>query len=283
MFERYTEKARRVIFFARYEASEFGSPTIESEHMLLGLLRENPALRSRWMPGVEAETVRQWIKARASRRDKVSTSIDLPLSDECRKVLKAAADEADLFGHHRIGTDHLLLGLLDVNSCFGAELLQKAGADAKKVRNELATHSEYEERLSPGPRRQGAGRQNSWVENVVIHGSKRNTEYVRDLVSTIRSYNWHWHKTQWKPRDIVIHRKNGEFSFDLSLAEDSKRFILVKDGWKKDHCDVCRWELRECDDEHGVGYTNGRTWLCIECCERFILGDYFASSHPEIT
>ena len=76
MFERYTEKARRVIFFARYEASQFGSPEIHSEHLLLGLLRENKHLHQ-WMPGAEPETIRTWIETfdrSISREPSVTTS-----------------------------------------------------------------------------------------------------------------------------------------------------------------------------------------------------------------
>ena len=99
----------------------------------------------------------------------------------------------------------------------------------------------------------------------------------------IRLYNWHWHKIHWKPRDIVVNRKTGKVSFEMSLARDNDNFMLVKEGWKKDHCFLCRWELFESEDEHGTGYTNGRIWLCLECCERFILNDFFASSHSDIT
>jgi hypothetical protein len=58
----------------------------------------------------------------------------------------------------------------------------------------------------------------------------------------------------------------------------------VQQGWKKDHCVVCRWELYEAEDEHGTGYTNGRTWLCMECYERFVQRpDFFSSSQSEMT
>ncbi|HEY4677253.1 MAG TPA: Clp protease N-terminal domain-containing protein, partial [Candidatus Angelobacter sp.] len=64
MFERYTEKARRVIFFARYEASQFGSTHIETEHLLLGLLREDRALTHRFLPGTSTvEDIRKQIEA----------------------------------------------------------------------------------------------------------------------------------------------------------------------------------------------------------------------------
>jgi len=75
MFERYTEKARRVIFFARYEASQFGSPYIETEHLLLGLLREDKALAHRLMRShLSFESMRKQIEEHTVIREKVSTS-----------------------------------------------------------------------------------------------------------------------------------------------------------------------------------------------------------------
>ena len=112
MFERYTEKARRVIFFARYEASQFGSPYIETEHLLLGLLREDKALTNRFLRShASVESIRKQIEAHTTIREKVSTSVDLPLSNECKRVLAYAAEEAERLGHKHIGTEHLLLGL----------------------------------------------------------------------------------------------------------------------------------------------------------------------------
>jgi len=79
MFERYTEKARRVIFFARYEASQFGSPCIETEHLLLGLLREDKALTYRFLRSYgSVESIRREIEGHTTIRNKVSTSIDMP-------------------------------------------------------------------------------------------------------------------------------------------------------------------------------------------------------------
>ena len=76
MFERYTEKARRVIFFARYEASQFGSPYIETEHLLLGLLREDKALTNRFLRShASVESIRKQIEAHTTIREKVSTWI----------------------------------------------------------------------------------------------------------------------------------------------------------------------------------------------------------------
>src|SRR6266568_3458470 len=121
MFERYTEKARRVIFFARYEASQFGSPYIETEHLLLGLLREDKALTNRFLRShASVESIRKQIEGHTTIREKVSTSVDLPLSNECKRVLAYAAEEAERLSHKHIGTEHLLLGLLREETYFGA-------------------------------------------------------------------------------------------------------------------------------------------------------------------
>src|SRR6267143_2084287 len=124
MFERYTEKARRVIFFARYEASQFGSPYIETEHLLLGLLREDKALTNRFLRShASVESIRKQIEGHTTIREKVSTSVDLPLSNECKRVLAYAAEEGERLSHKHIGTEHLLLGLL---SEFSRDLTQAA-------------------------------------------------------------------------------------------------------------------------------------------------------------
>jgi ATP-dependent Clp protease ATP-binding subunit ClpC len=78
-FERYTENARRVIFVARYEASQYGSPVIDTEHLLLGLLRENKAL-DRWLSKASPETIRQRIDDHSWPQPPTSTNLDLPLT-----------------------------------------------------------------------------------------------------------------------------------------------------------------------------------------------------------
>jgi Clp amino terminal domain, pathogenicity island component len=282
MFERYTEKARRVVFFARYEATQYGSREIETAHLLLGLIREAKFI-SRWVAKVDTEAIRRRIESLTPKLQPISTSVDLPLSTASQEVLSQAALEADRLNHKYIAIDHLFLALVQEQSTSVGKLLRECGADPSAVRETLAKSVEqFWTAFAREPR--PAGRSPMVLpETIEIHGSARNTEYVRDIVSTIRSYNWHWHKSAWKPRDIVIHRKNGTVSLDLSLAENAANFALVKQGWKKDHCFVCRWELFEADDEHGTGYTNGRNWLCMECCERFVLGDFFSSSQSDMT
>jgi hypothetical protein len=86
MFERYTQKARRVMFFARYEASQYGSPYIESEYLLLGVLREDLALVTRFLgPNSVAADIRAEVARWIPARERISTSVEVPLTDECKK------------------------------------------------------------------------------------------------------------------------------------------------------------------------------------------------------
>ncbi|HEY0795807.1 MAG TPA: Clp protease N-terminal domain-containing protein, partial [Acidisarcina sp.] len=153
MFERYTEKARRVIFFARYEASQFGSPYIETEHLLLGLLREDKALTNRFLRShASVESIRKQIEGHTTMREKVSTSVDLPLSNECKRVLAYAAEEAERLSHKHIGTEHLLLGLLREEKCFAAEILHERGLKLLAIREELSRANQEKAPATGGAR-----------------------------------------------------------------------------------------------------------------------------------
>ena len=140
MFERYTEKARRVIFFARYEASQFGAPAIEPEHLLLGLMREDKTLTARFLARAQAslESIRKEIEGRAPLREKISTSVELPLAPETKRVLQYAHEESDRLQHRHIGTEHLLLGLLREERSMAADILFERGLRLAAVREEVA-------------------------------------------------------------------------------------------------------------------------------------------------
>jgi ATP-dependent Clp protease ATP-binding subunit ClpC len=138
MFERFTEKARRVIFFGRYEASQFGSPMIETEHLLLGLLREDPLTRL-MLPPKAGEAILAIIQKETPVREKTSTSVDLPLSDPAKRVLGYAMEESDQLGHPHIGTEHLLLGLLREEGTLACKLLDQFGLKLDAARKKAAT------------------------------------------------------------------------------------------------------------------------------------------------
>ena len=153
MFERYTERARRVLFFARYEATQLGSTTIETEHLLLGLIREGKGLTSRIFARshLSLESIRKEIEGRQVFREKVATSADIPFSADTKRVLQCAAEEADRLLHTYIGTEHLLLGLLREERSVAASILYEKGMRLASVREDIVQL--LNEKTAPAPRR----------------------------------------------------------------------------------------------------------------------------------
>jgi hypothetical protein len=142
MFERYTEKARRVIFFARYEASQYGSRYIESEHMLLGLLREDRALMRRVIGrDADSEHIRKEIEKTITRRERISTSVEVPLSHESKQMLMLAAEEANAFHDRHVGTEHVLLAILMTEGSLAARILTGMGVKPAPLRELMAKAS----------------------------------------------------------------------------------------------------------------------------------------------
>lgn len=140
MFERYTERSRRVIFFARYEALQYGSPVIAPEHVLLGLFREDKTVTNRFFPfrrDLTADTVRTEIEDRIVVRDRMPQTTELHLSAETKKVLFYANEESRALKSRTIGPEHLLIGLIREESSLAAEILIKWGLRAQDVRDEL--------------------------------------------------------------------------------------------------------------------------------------------------
>jgi hypothetical protein len=278
MFERYTEKARRTIFFARYEASQLGSPYIETEHLLLGLLRENRALATwlRGLSGATDETLRDEIERRVPKAEKVSTAIDLPLADAGKRALAYALEEADHLQHQQIGTEHLFLGLLRDESCLAATLLLGRGVTLDKVR---ARVSQTKGGDSPTERPPAA----ALGRFVIIHGTDHSLLVIGQRASRYRRF--HWERKPWTPVDVVMQRATGMVSFDLSLAGITPEMEVVKGGWKADECVVCGWKLSDqLGPEHATGFTNGRDWICEECHEKFwVRPDFLAGGFSAIT
>ena len=139
MFERYTERARRVLFFARYEATQMGSTSIETEHLLLGLIREGKGLTSRIFARshLSLDSIRKEIEGRTVFREKVATSVDIPFSADTKRVLQFAAEEADRLLHTYIGTEHLLLGILREERSVAASILYEKGMRLASVREDI--------------------------------------------------------------------------------------------------------------------------------------------------
>jgi methylmalonyl-CoA/ethylmalonyl-CoA epimerase len=142
MFERYTEAARRAIFYARYEASESGSDVIGAEHLLLGLLHDNAEPLPRLLPkGMTAGEVRRRVEASSPVREKLALSVELPLSAEAKRALAFAHEEADRLSHRHIGTEHLVLGLLRAEGTLAEIVLREHGVGLVGLREKLGGSS----------------------------------------------------------------------------------------------------------------------------------------------
>ena len=135
MFERYTEKARRVIFFARQEATQTASQAIEPEHLLLGLLREDRLMVRALLAdeGKFADLLRRDLKSRAGRDIPLPASADMPLSSQAKLVLARAADDGVRLNQRYIGTELLLLGVIKTTGTFACEALRERGLTAEIV------------------------------------------------------------------------------------------------------------------------------------------------------
>ena len=109
MFERYTERARRVLFFARYETSQLGSLSIGPEHLLLGIARETKGLTAQMFSkaGLSREAVRTHIGRGTDFEEKTAVSVEIPFAEAAKRLLSYAAEEADRLSHDRIGAPHL--------------------------------------------------------------------------------------------------------------------------------------------------------------------------------
>jgi ATP-dependent Clp protease ATP-binding subunit ClpC len=141
MFEKYNEKARRALFFARYEASKLGSRVIESEHILLGILREGEDTVTELLRrfDVRADELRREIEGERVFVDRISSTAELPLSEESKKILAYASHESESMMHQSVGSEHLLIGILRVEGCLAMRVLTQEGLDLYGVREELAT------------------------------------------------------------------------------------------------------------------------------------------------
>ncbi|MEK6281519.1 MAG: Clp protease N-terminal domain-containing protein [Acidobacteriota bacterium] len=150
MFERYTDHAQRVIFFARYEVSERGSSSIEPEHLLLGLFREDRALIAGFLPdNVSTEMIRQQVEASLTKGERIPTSIEIPLSRMSELVLEYAQEESNNLKHGQVSTEHLLLGLLRHQSSgfqdkesIAERILRENGFELAEVRQRIKSKTE---------------------------------------------------------------------------------------------------------------------------------------------
>jgi len=138
VFERFTQRARQVVVFAQDEARSLGHNYIGTEHLLLGLLREQEGLAARVLEslGVSLEEVRSQVARIIGEGDEAETG-QIPFTPRAKKVLELALREARGLNHNYIGTEHVLLGIARENDGVAARILLDFGLDAEKIRNEV--------------------------------------------------------------------------------------------------------------------------------------------------
>ena len=161
MFERFTERARQVVVLAQDEARALKHNYIGTEHILLGLLREEEGLAARVLESLDVtvEEVRAQVARMIGQGDEVTTG-QIPFTPRAKKVLDLALREARSLGHNHIGTEHMLLGLVRENEGVAARILLDFDADAEKIRNEII-------RMLSGAGQRPAGARAGWKYDVL--------------------------------------------------------------------------------------------------------------------
>ena len=135
MFQRFSKRATHVVRLAQEEARSLKHNYIGTEHILLGLLREEEGIAARTLAklGVTIDEVREQLDQIVGRGDEVTTG-QIPFTPRAKKVLELALREALSLGHNHIGTEHLLLGLARENEGVAARILLDLGADEERIR-----------------------------------------------------------------------------------------------------------------------------------------------------
>ncbi len=138
MFERFTDRARRVVVLAQHEARELNHNYIGTEHILLGLIREGEGVAVEALKSLEIslETVRQQVEE-AIGRGQARPSGHIPFTPRAKKVLELSLRESHQLGHRYIGTEHILLGLIREGEGVAAQVLVSLGADLNRVRQQV--------------------------------------------------------------------------------------------------------------------------------------------------
>ena len=139
MFERFTERARQVVVLAQDESRSLRHNYIGTEHLLLGLLREEEGLAARVLEGlgVMLEEARAHVAAIVGQGDEVVATGQIPFTPRAKKVLELSLQEALALGHNHIGTEHILLGLARESRGVAMRVLLELGADAEMIRKEV--------------------------------------------------------------------------------------------------------------------------------------------------
>jgi ATP-dependent Clp protease ATP-binding subunit ClpC len=138
MFERFTDRARRVVVLSQEEARILDHDYIGTEHLLLGLIREGHGLAAKAMEslGITPDSVRQQVEETVGRGQQAPAG-HIPFTPQAKNVLRLALSESMALDHHYIGTEHILLGLMREGDGVAAQVLAQLGADRDQVRQQV--------------------------------------------------------------------------------------------------------------------------------------------------
>jgi len=156
MFERYTDKARRVLFFARYEANQYTAKVITGEHLLLGLLREGEQISMLILEklGVDNRELKSRLLSSGSLEKSMLASSEIPLSEEVKRILHWSVQESVALNHKHVGVEHILLGILRDSHANASQILSSMGADifsAKEILLEILKEDRIEKKRKEHP------------------------------------------------------------------------------------------------------------------------------------
>ena len=160
MFERFTDRARRVVVLAQAEARDLDHNYVGTEHILLGLLREGEGVAARALSslGISLDAVRHRVEEIIGRGQQPAASGHIPFTPRAKKVMELSLREALQLGHDYIGTEHILLGLIREGDGVAAQVLIRLGADLNRVRHQVIAllYQSKEPRLARRPAEEGA-------------------------------------------------------------------------------------------------------------------------------
>ncbi|HRK22194.1 MAG TPA: Clp protease N-terminal domain-containing protein, partial [Fimbriimonadaceae bacterium] len=178
MWQRFTERARKVVFYAQEEAQKFGEGYVSTEHLLLGLVRESDSVAARVLEklGVSLNRIRAEVEKQLPRGD-ARPSQDMTLTPRAKRVIDLAYDEARNLNNNYIGTEHLLLGLIREGDGLAGRVLAKLGVELERARREVMALQDNETQTKAGSRSSGHS-----------GGNKTQTldEFGRDLTELAR-------------------------------------------------------------------------------------------------
>ena len=221
-----------MIFFARYEASHYGSPYIETEHLLLGLLREDRTLAKRFLGEVNSEGgIRAEIERHITSRERFSTSVEVPLTLESKKILNLAAEEADRLGHRHIGTEHMLLGLLRVEDSLAGKILAARGVSVTTLREQVAKISVESSNVQPKSSKRAMATLDSFLAGLKWHKAEELLTFFAENAQFVDVHGKRWNRGEIRKEFEALFapyaKKNATYIIEETLADNSDLLIVI--------------------------------------------------------